>query len=321
MAETNVTDRRSFDLRSVRVWCLAAWEGFNRRLGKLPARRIAAGTELALVAVLAYLGAVWVWALVAPAGLGAGASHTPISLSAAASGPANYASLGQFDPFHRQELNAGAAKSNALPEEASETMLDLKLYGVRASRDASLGAAVIRCPQNKQRVYRVGEEVVSGVTLRGVYPDRILLSRDGRYESLYLEGVDREARARNTQRYAEFSRQTEQEAPGSAVTSSQPTGTLMLSRRESRDLIDQLRFIPRREGSGISGFYIRPRGENDALSGLSIESGDVLLGINGRPVRSLDQAANLMDELEDSASVTLQIERDGQRTELTLGLQ
>jgi general secretion pathway protein C len=66
------------------------------------------------------------------------------------------------------------------------TSLPLTLHGVREDRATGRGSAIIATPDGQQNSIGVGEEIMPGVTLTGVGPDSVTISRGGVAEQLFL---------------------------------------------------------------------------------------------------------------------------------------
>ena len=71
---------------------------------------------------------------------------------------------------------------------APRTRLQLKLMGMVASDDPKRAVAVIAANNGPSQPYRIGEAIKpSGAVLRAVEPEKVIIERSGRIESLYLE--------------------------------------------------------------------------------------------------------------------------------------
>ena len=77
---------------------------------------------------------------------------------------------------------------------APETDLDLALRGIVAGDDPESGYAII-VADGRQRAYGIGQAVSDGVRVRAVYPDRVVLVRDGNPETLRLRETTSAQRA------------------------------------------------------------------------------------------------------------------------------
>ncbi|MDH5436313.1 MAG: hypothetical protein OEX83_06090 [Gammaproteobacteria bacterium] len=72
------------------------------------------------------------------------------------------------------------------PITAPETRLNLKLNGIISSDGENTAGAIIEKSAGKQEYFSLGDTISNGVTLKEVYKDRIILSRNGRLETLSL---------------------------------------------------------------------------------------------------------------------------------------
>ena len=72
------------------------------------------------------------------------------------------------------------------PVIAPETRLNLKLNGIIASDGNDTAGAIIEKSAGKQEYFSLGDTISNGVTLKEVYKDRVILSRNGRLETLSL---------------------------------------------------------------------------------------------------------------------------------------
>lgn len=75
--------------------------------------------------------------------------------------------------------------------EAPKTRLQLTLRGVAASPSVADARAIIADPSGRERHYRPGEAVPGGAELGEIHPDRVILMRNGRPETLPLAKLDR----------------------------------------------------------------------------------------------------------------------------------
>lgn len=130
--------------------------------------------EAAAVALLAYLIARLVVSFYPPL------VETPLGLGAPRiEQPARAWSV--LDPFRRGALPTAVEATVA---EAPVTTLNLTLVGLRAEGEGR-GSAIIQTPDNQQRPYAVGDEILDGVTLAAVEAGFVTMRRaDGAVERL-----------------------------------------------------------------------------------------------------------------------------------------
>jgi len=84
------------------------------------------------------------------------------------------------------EAGKQTAVKKATPLSAPETRLRLTLKGVFASDEKGLGRAIVADPKGKEDNYAVGDPLPGGARVSAIYPDRIILERSGRFETLKL---------------------------------------------------------------------------------------------------------------------------------------
>lgn len=210
-----------------------------------------------------------------------------------------------FDPFHP----AAAAQIAPLDigEDAPETTLNLKLFGLRASTDLIAGSAVLQTPDRVQKNYQVGEEIISGVTLTSVSKDYIVLSQNGRLERLTFE---RGAESFLANVAPETSTQRARiPNPNFLARKKAPTA----ERFKPEDLLSSVTILPVAKDGVVTGYAVTPKYGNVDLSLFGLEPGDIITKIGaadltqGRP-----EIGPLMASLSQAKSARLTIIRGGE---------
>ncbi len=243
------------------------------------------GLEIGLVAILAVQAARLVWTAFAPLGP-MGQPATPET----AATRADLSVLARFNPFNRGVVAAVSETP------AAETAA-LRLFGVRAG--AGGGSAIIGDADGKQRAYMVGEPVASGVTLRSVADDHVVLAVNGRLTNLAFLKPTPGAPP----------------PPGSAPTVYAPPPTPPPAAGLA-ELASQMPLQPRMEDGRVTGLQIRPGGDGGPiLAGAGIQPGDVLVSVNGKPISG---AESVGAELANSNQAVVEYERGGERRTATL---
>ena len=198
-----------------------------------------------------------------------------------------------FDPFYRADASAATTQN--------VTSLSLVLFGVRANESSGGGAAIIAGEDGIQNSYAVGEEVAPGVTLNSVAFDHVVLSRGGVKESLYLD----------------------QSAPAETVN---PSGTSSQNASSppkdgglnAETLQKTIGFAPRNEGGRVTGLVLQARDDGTMLRLAGFLAGDVVVGVNGRPISS---AADIAAQFRPGARLSFEVERGGSKVPIALNLE
>lgn len=227
--------------------------------------------------------------------------------------------------------NAGAGASNqrALPA----STLALSLRGTVADRDPTNGVAVIGDGQN-ERAYRVGDEIDAGVSLVEVYPDHVVILRDGTRESLILP---REA-AGASQPGPVFDLSAANGAARKPVTATSAASTdaapapytppqLANGAVDWEKSLAQVRNNPAQfaqlaapviENGKLVG--LRVRGLDPAtMTKLGLEAGDLVTAVNGIAIDSPQRATEILASVQNAASVRVTVQRNGQPVDVTVG--
>ena len=257
-------------------------------------------TEILFVLVLAWLAVQLVYAF-APGGAAVTPMAPAASAAGAASGPADLSVFQRFDPFAARGVTAIAEPD---PDDARETSLNITLSGIWAETDGT-GLAIIEAGNSEQHMFEVGDEIMNGVMLDRLYPDRAIIMRDGRRESVFLEGRDGSARPR---------RAAPAPVQRPAVQAEQPAMTA-----ESLSSIVAIR--PVRNGTDTVGYEIFPRGQSDLFSSLGFVEGDRIVALNGTPApEDSERLIEYMQSLQGEASVTVRVDRGGEQVDLTIDM-
>jgi general secretion pathway protein C len=266
--------------------------GLNRRLAPVSLHDV---LWWALATTIALLGAILLWMVVTPVSpLGAWKPAGVRVMSPAA----RTALFAGFDPFNRTAVQAAAAGPGTV------TGLALTLFGVRVNAATGGGTAIIAGADGVQQVYRVGTEVMPGVTLAAVHFDHVELAHNGTNELLYLDQ----------------SKPAISAATALAQTPAGPVGqTAPAAAALTADAVREgIAFIPRNEGGRITGLSVGSSGDGGAFRAAGFQPGDVIVGVGGRPVASAADGASLNAQLRSGQSVSVTVRRGGQQLPLAI---
>ncbi|WP_310498960.1 type II secretion system protein N [Sandarakinorhabdus sp.] len=180
------------------------------------------------------------------------------------------------DPFNRSAAADGPGGGMA-----EVSSLDLILSGTRVDTVSGRGSAIIAAADGVQQSYGVGDEILPGVTLKAVEFDAVTLSRGGRDEQLFLD-----------------------------QSSAAPLSQLAPGQQPAPRLAADLAMVPRLAGTRVTGLILNPKGSGAAFAAAGLQSGDVLVAVDGTPVSALGDPAALARRL-DAGGLPITIERGG----------
>lgn len=207
----------------------------------------------------------------------------------------------RFDAFFR------TGSASAFADATAATDGSFRLFGVRADPNGG-GSAIIGTSDGRQASYAVGEEVEPGLKLQSVGPDFVTLARGS--SVMRLAFAD-----------APLNAATPPPPPSTeqviAPPPSAPAEAAAVTVDPAR-LADQASLRPRLQGLAIKGFTVQARGSGDVLRAAGLQSGDVILAVNGVELNSPQAALSLKDSLASAPSAQIRFERAGQVRTVTV---
>lgn len=206
----------------------------------------------------------------------------------------------------------------------SETDLDLELVAVMAANVHSQSMAMIRRGRlGAASLFRIGDELAPDARVFDIRRGYILLKRDGNLEKLSLWGDPRRHRARWVRRGRHPIRPT---GPLYNPRNIKQIGRYeyVVAEAERRrqlgnlqGLPSQVRIHPQPLGRGGMGFKINWLKQGSLLTAIGFRRGDVIRGVNGEVIASLDQALEALVRLKTANRISVDLIRRGHRRTLS----
>jgi general secretion pathway protein C len=205
-------------------------------------------------------------------------------------------------------------------------VLKLGLRGTLALPDPKdeRALAIIANEQGVETSYRIGAPVAPGAQLTEVYADHVVLDHEGVAETLTLPRPEQHAPPlpeRNQARIAAAGSAASSVppglTPGPAAPAAKPAAPVP-GHIDPQDVARQLKpaFADGKiVGADISG------ADASLLARLGLKPTDVVTAINGTPLAGVTNPQQLMDQLQNSSSVQVTVQRDGKPATLTLSLR
>jgi general secretion pathway protein C len=194
--------------------------------------------------------------------------------------------------------------------EAPDTRLKLVLRGSLASDDPEQARAIIADPGGKEEQYAIGDKLPGNAELSEVHPDRVILKRSGRFETLRLP---KDKKSSNTV----ASRSVKTRAKAS------PQQRLSTVRQQlkqgSSNLGDLIRATPKRgKGGKTVGYTLSPGKDPNLFEQVGLQQGDVAIQINSIKLDNPANSARALKSLQSGDSVSVTVLRNGQEEVVSL---
>jgi general secretion pathway protein C len=194
-----------------------------------------------------------------------------------------------------------------------ETDLNLVLKGRTVGNP---GSAVLQTPDNQEKSYRVGEDVMNGVTLQAVRAKFIVLDVRGELQRLTF------LRDSTTGLVAERTEPTAVIAPATVKKIKvQNNGVIgSASGVNASELLKTVKFNPYYDQGRLSGYSVSSSKGEAGLKQFGLKAGDVITQVNSTSL--LSERLNLLQlaaSLRDAKQIKMQIIRDGRPQTVNIG--
>lgn len=269
--------------------------------------RLARLSSLVLVVLLGYSLAELTWTLwpqppqtLPPAAPGAAPTAGPRA-------EPGYRALPGLHLFGQAERSAADAPQ--APLDAPETQLNLTLHGILYNPNPSEARAIVAGPGGDERAYGVGDQLPGGATVEQIYPDRVILSRVGRFETLRLP----------ENQLADVVR-----APEPSAGQAPPAGGVELDQYRQAILdnpenaAQYLRTEPVTENGRFAGFRLYPGPDTSIFDNSRLEPGDLVTAVNGVELDDMEKGFQALDTIAEAETLQLTVLRDGQPVNVQL---
>jgi len=205
------------------------------------------------------------------------------------------ASIAGYQFFGRPNQAAPVAQS--VSRSAPETRLRLSLEGILVAAQPENSGAIVAGSNGETAYYRVGDILPGNAELAEVEPGRVLLRRNGRYESLAFDDqLDTETMV--TQESVQIA-----ESPDDFLASAR-------NQIENQGVAALAAYgLQPASQPGQSGYVYD--GSNPMLNAVNLRAGDVITAVNGQRLGDIEQDRTLLENWRSSPRLDIEIERNG----------
>ncbi len=221
-----------------------------------------------------------------------------------------YKAIEERNLFRLAEKQAPVSESVKVDIEAlEETKLQLKLWGTVTGNSQNAYAVIEDLKQHVQQLYHV-EEAIQNAIVKEIHREKVILEVNGSFEVLQMEEIQ------GTAGGSKVARRTISEKPGA---SRMPESKNISLKRERIDeavndlgnLMKQVRIRPHFKDGQSDGLTLSGIRSNSIFSEMGFRNGDVIVGVDGKNIASVDDALSLYENLQSAENVQVQIRRRG----------
>ena len=196
-------------------------------------------------------------------------------------------------------------------ETLKQTDLKLKLWGTVTGDRGKTYAVIEEQKERKQNLYKVGD-TIQNATVKIILREKVVLNVNGKDEILKLEKVTG----------ANKSVISYKKSKGSFSQNI----TMKHSRIEKavnniNDLMKQVRIRPHFSNGKPNGLNLSGIRSGSIFSEMGLKSGDIITGVNGKNIESVDDALKFYESLKSSSNVQIQLKRKGLQKTINYTIQ
>ncbi|MGD2186072.1 MAG: type II secretion system protein GspC [Desulfobacterales bacterium] len=229
--------------------------------------------------------------------------HPPLS---------QYRAITQRNLFNtRPDIEAPAQAINL--DDLKKTDLNLKLWGTVTGQDHRAYAVIEDTKTRQQNLYRIGDSI-QNATVKLILRQKVVLSVNDSDEILGMEEI---GAARKGGRRPRVARRAAS-PPKLPVSTYRRQLTLKSDQIESAlenldQLMNQARIRPHIEEGRPAGISITGIKPNTIFRRMRLRNGDIITGVNGTPIETVEDAMNIFGDLSSASEVQVEIKRRGRK--------
>ena len=225
----------------------------------------------------------------------------------------NHKSLSYYSPIIERDLLKTKKNSNKILkdkinlEALKHTDLKLRLWGTVTADDKQTAYAVIEeLKAKKQNLYRVGDKI-QDATVKMIFREKVVLSINGRDEILEIEELP-------------INKKTNKSVLKSNVIHKRNIKSNRLQTekvfKKVNNLMGQANIKPYFEKGKIGGIILTRIKPDSLFNKMGLKNGDIIKGVNGENIESVDDIQEFYKSLKASPDVRLQIKRKGKHKDI-----
>jgi len=236
--------------------------------------------------------------------------------------------LGYYNPISERDLfktikavQAEAPPSTVDLEALEETKLQLKLWGTVSGDSESTYAVIEDTQKREQNLYRVGDSI-QNATIKMILREKIVLAVDGTDEVLAMEEVGTSGGpAMMAARGRPMPIEVATAAPSMDQRISLQRSMIEDAFQDVNKLMTEVAITPHMQDGRPEGLAFNNIRPNSIFRRMGLRNGDILVGVNGAEIQSVEDAMQLYTNLRSSSEVQLQIRRRGQDRNIVYNLR
>jgi len=196
-------------------------------------------------------------------------------------------------------------------ESLKQTDLKLKLWGTVTGDSGKTYAVIEEQKGKKQNLYKV-DDTIQNATVKIILREKVVLNVNGKDEILELEKKtgDYKSIISSKKSKRSFSQNI-------TIKRSQIDKAV----KNVNDLMKQVRMRPHFSNGKPNGLVLSSIKSGSIFSKMRLKNGDIITGVDGKNIKSVDDALKFYESLKSSSNVQLQLKRKGRQKTINYNIK
>jgi general secretion pathway protein C len=220
-----------------------------------------------------------------------------------------YKALEERNLFRLAGKQAGMGPAKVDIEALQETKLQLKLWGTVTGNGQNAYAVIEDIKQRVQQLYRI-EDAIQNAVLKEIHREKVVLEVNGGFEVLQMEEIRGTSRGSNVARLKSNKKSERSKTLGSKNISLKRE-RIDAAVNDLGSLMKQVRIRPHYKDGRSDGLTLSGIRSGSIFSEMGFRNGDVIVGVDGKNIESVDDALSLYENLQSAENVQVQLRRRG----------
>lgn len=220
-----------------------------------------------------------------------------------------YKALEERNLFRLAGKQEGTRPAKVDVEALQETKLQLKLWGTVTGNGQNAYAVIEDIKQRVQQLYHI-EDAIQDAVLKEIHREKVVLEVNGGFEVLQMEEIRGTAARRNVAGLKSNKKPERSKTLGSKNISLKRE-RIDAAVNDLGSLMKQVRIRPHYKDGRSDGLTLSGIRSGSIFSEMGFRNGDVIVGVDGKDIESVDDALSLYENLQSAENVQVQLRRRG----------
>jgi len=220
-----------------------------------------------------------------------------------------YKAIEERNLFRLAGKQEGTEPAKVDIEALQETKLQLKLWGTVTGNGQNAYAVIEDTKQRVQQLYHMEDAILNAI-VKEIHREKVILEVNGAFEVLQMEEI------RGTAGRSDVARLKRDKKPEGSKTPQSKSISLKRERIDEAvndlgNLMKQVRIRPHYKNGQSDGLTLSGIRSSSIFSEMGFRNGDVIVGVDGKNIESVDDDLSLYENLQSAENVQVQLRRRG----------